>query len=372
MKKSILLLIAILPLFFFSCEKQEVENSVIPDVRSEDGILIFKDRESVENVLHEINYLKPTQLLEWEEKMNFKSIEQSYYDVSNEIVCNLSQYKDRGMTEKEILYKIETNEIHILTDEIRNKIEMLKFEFKKDEKGIFCLKYKYSVPFQYRFLNKKYSVVINDTLFHYLHDRIEISPNYSENKNIENSIPIIAREAVGRTNLKSIPHTQETQLCWDTRVKSTHKTEAAFRIKRYIYYNDDPNCLSDCVWSTTKVYVDFQGYWLFMGYIWMPGNYYFDISGAYDYQFKYDTWVSSLQPQSVSEEGLLSSPFIAYETWERNSDYPWKGFGNVDCFTIKLSNDNDSDLYCHFNLADTYCADGGCGYSGIYKLFNTY
>jgi hypothetical protein len=379
---KILVGIALCALIFFSCENENTElgNSEIETISElysvRDGILCFKDEQSLEKTIQVLGLKNYSELTAWEESHNFMSIERASIEIMDAICCRADEFVAGGISQDEVLDKFNKGEIQELLPDIEHRLNKLQLNYNKDENGIRYINYKFNVPVSYRILNEDYAVIIGDTLYKYYDNRMELYPNYSKNKNIEPIIGYKSRIGNSVHMEKSVPSTISKRLCFDDKNDGTspgdHRLTVDLYAERYIFQK--PGCTSNCVWTKAKIYLQYQGY--YRGWFsWRTGDYGINFNGAFDVEYE-RLGVSSSFRVEIPTTTILSSPSNLYRITfningledEPSSYYPYIAFGNVDCFYMTLG-----ALPCAFNQANgTNGTTAGAGYLPMYYMYNSY
>lgn len=364
---------------FYSCDEEQVIDDPVNITSSEhgcyvnEGVLCFKNEESIEDLSQELAGLDYSELAAWEQNIGFVSIERASSEIMEKVVCRAEGFVASGMAKDEVLQKFDSGEIEELIPEVENEIAELNLDYKIDDNGLRYIDYKFNLPFNCRFLNKNYTVVVADTLYKYFEDRIELYPNCNSEKDMGSINPIIAYKSIDLE--KSIPVTYNEKLCFDADRDDDHRLECKLYAERYIFQK--VGCASNCVHTRAKLYLWYQGY--YHGWFnWKKGNYSITYNGAFTVEFNRQ---DSVYEQRIEIEGteneFNSSPGILYRIpndvngldSEPSSYYSEIGFGDIDCFVMTLN----SNVECYFNQANgLYGADYEHGYKPIYYLYDIY
>lgn len=378
----LLLIIALIGLISCESERKELEpnltplttENIAPDLKVVDGVLCFKNDESVEIIKNQIKGSNETELTLWEEKIGFKSIESVRKEIEDAIFCRAEEFVAGGLSHEEVLNKYDTKELEEVPLNLEERIKNLGLIYEKDENGLRLLRYSSLIPFITRFLNEKYEVVISDTLYRYFPDRIEIYPNFGTFDK-ETALPeMIARRSIIKDDplLKDVPvTTKSAQLCFDIfedYENTDHKLSAQFRVERYIYQKS--NCPDDCIKTKAYAKIYFQSqYHNWLG--WHTGTYYGYGASSFDVKYynnvtQTTTIVGGLTP-SYSQE---FSPIQLYYSGEMSNEaITWIAIGNVDCTNVDIGFDTE----CVW--AQAYGTDGSqprYGYSANSYLMNDF
>ena len=249
---------------------------------------------------------------------------------------------------------------------------------KKEDDGMVFFEYPFDIPFNLRFLNAENKVMINDTLYQYAENKFYMYPKPENLKSLSIENAIVASCAGDeKTTLKSstgIPYEHYNQLLTgeDKSGESTgsKKLKVRFRVRRYIYQNT--NCTEDCIWSTTSFYLVYST-WLKKWWGWEEVTYQIDINGKWDFRYNWRGYAPPATTYITNIVSTGSNPYYFRQTWERNSDYPWYEFGNIDCFGINITDAESVEV----GFALTYDPTDGdapnyYGFPGMCRLNNTY
>lgn len=380
MKRIINFCLLFVTIFFFSCEKQEIKevsnvqssvNEQTPDVYVKNGILCFKNPNSIEALKQELSGKEYDELALWEDKLGFKSLERANADIMDAMMCRAESFVASGLTQEDVIKKFDSGEIQEVPDELQQKMDELKLVYKKDQNGLRSIDYSFNIPFSNRFVNESYQVVIGDTLYKYFEDKIEMYPGFSNLNSGSKVNPIIVTFSVIKSDpmLKDvILATQWATLCFDETGGDgyDHKLTASFRIYREIYQQS--GCATNCVKTRAFAYIFYQGYW-HNWFGWHAGTYLVDGNVGFDVMYNNNGTIDYDLGKSynIYHEGV--SPIEVYSTpvWN-NPDYPWVAIGNVDCGMVDMYFDIDACIFNQYNGTDgsqkTY------GYSDMVYLYN--
>jgi len=381
MRRIINFCLLFVAIFFFSCEKQEIKEvsnakSLVteqtPDIFVKNGILCFKNQNSVEALKQELSGKEHDELALWEDNLGFNSIERASSEIMDAMMCRAESFVASGLTQDEVIKKFDSGEIQEVTDELQQRMDELKLVYKKDTDGLRYIDYSFVVPFEGRFLNEKFQVVIADTLYQYSSDFIDVFPVFSKG-DFSNPIRITRSFAKDENTLKSLDIKNSAQLCWDDQkndATSPHRRlTTQFVVERRIYQMQA--CVVDCIHSYTTVYINYQGYWA-NWFGWVKGDYYLTYNGSFGVIINNN---GTIEPNTIPiyQTTAYSSPVTLHTTADAvNSTIPYVAVGNVNCFfmTIGFGNFN-----CSFNIMPNGLNNGTIkaeGYSSYYYLYNNY
>jgi hypothetical protein len=96
------------------------------------------------------------------------------------IFCRAEQLVSGGLSQEDVIRKFDSGEIQEVPDELQQKMDELKLVYQKDKDGLRFIDYSFIVPFEARFLNEKFEVVIADTLYRYCSNYIDMLATISE------------------------------------------------------------------------------------------------------------------------------------------------------------------------------------------------
>jgi hypothetical protein len=380
MKRKINFCLLFVAIFFFSCEKQVIKE--VPDVLSsvneqtpavfvKNGILCFKNQNSVEALKQELSGKEYDELALWEESIGFSSIERASSEIMDAMMCRAESFVASGLTQDEVIKKFDSGEIQEVPDELQQKMDELKLDYKKDKNGMRYIDYSFFVPFDTRFLNEKFEVVIADTLYRYSSDFIDMFPEFSKG-NFTNPIRVSRIFVKEDSSLKSLDYTTSAQLCFDDKANLTtnpkRRLTTKFVIERRIYQRQ--GCVDNCIYSYSTAYLKYQGYWR-NWFGWVAGDYVLYYNGSFSVMINNNGNVSTSNIP-IYQTNASSSPIQLYQTADiPNPGVYWVAFGNVDCFYMTIG----GDFNCSFNIIPGHDNNGtlaGDGYSNYYYLYNNY
>jgi hypothetical protein len=368
-------------LFLFSCQKQVLESDLLATGNSQlnlkgvtvqNGILCFKDESSVKAIENELSGKDYNDLAKWEESIGFNSIERASSDIMDAIFCRAEQLVAGGLSQEEVIRKFDSGEIQEVPDELQQKMDELKLVYQKDKDGLRFIDYSFIVPFEARFLNEKFQVVIADTLYQYGSDFIDVFPEFSKGK-FSNPIRITRSFAKEESSLKSLDLTTSAQLCFDDQKNDAttphRRLKTQFVVERRIYQQQ--GCVVDCIHSYTSVNIYYQGYWAnWLG--WVAGDYNLTYNGSFSVKINTNGTITT-NPIPIYQTTAYSSPVLLYQTADNiNSNIPWVAIGNVNCFYMTIG---FGGFNCSFNIMPGGPNNGSIkaeGYSGYYYLYNNY
>lgn len=367
-------------LFFLSCQKQVLESDMpatgnsklnLKGVSVQKGILCFNDESSIEALKEALKGKDYDGLALWEESIDFNSIERASSDIMDAMMCRAESFVVSGLTQEEVLKKFDSGEIQEVPDELQQKMDKLKLVYQKDKDGLRYIDYSFIVPFEARFLNEKFQVVIADTLYQYGSDFIDVFPEFSKGK-FSNPIRITRSFAKEESSLKSLDLTNSAQLCFDDQKNDAttphRRLKTQFVVERRIYQQQ--GCVVDCIHSYTSVNIYYQGYWA-NWFGWVAGVYNLTYNGSFSVKINTNGTITT-NTIPIYQAVASDSPILLYQTDDNiNSNVPWVAIGVVNCFYMTIG----GNFNCSFNIMPGGPNNGSIkaeGYSNYYYLYNNY
>ena len=368
----------LLVLFNGGCSKNEELNTSL-DLRSEvnnavtvkNGMLCFANSKAVETTLKELNGLNDEQLNEWEKAMGFASLRRLKFEAEEAIDAHLTSYLNGGMSRNELMQQVKSESINFIPMTAQKIISRISLVVLKDDTGLPYLDYAFEVPYYLNFLNADYRVMIGDTLYQYEENRYLMFPSPKDLNELSPENAIVAESiSPSGTPMKHLPHDHFFEFRFGECTKGKFRIRARFRAQRFIYMNTSAGCTSDCVWSNTIFYLTYTT-WENTFWGWRERTYQLDIKGQFDFRSNY---MGAVSPTTTHKVNIVSSgarPYYFIQRWDKNSDYPWFEIGNIDCFYVNLTENEDVGI----NFTTTNPEPTNCnypGYAGMYRFLNSF
>lgn len=287
-------------------------------VSSENGILVFNDKLSIEQTILDIGTLNDKELIEWENSLQFKSLKRILYESNEADYAMYASYLKKGFSRDEIIGMKKEGLIPMhseLTNEYLEK-EILIHNYLED--GSRVLDLKLDVPFMLRFLNCDGMVCIADTIYQYTNTAVKkmIKPDFSKIEQLKRATSSSSKDNIIVAFLQ----------------QSKHQLKSEFDQTKKITEGSDYNCQS---WGCQKLYASLNlrkyieydpFYQTYYGTI----NYFLSFK---TYTYRWGDW--RRDDQTVSGNGNYDWSFDVYV----NGSYQ-SGYGSSSTYYFSQRRDN--------------------------------
>jgi len=319
-------------LFFLSailmtgCKKEEnVDNNFTnPKVVVKDGILKFADEEAMQSTLNYLAHMTEKEADNWEKQIGFHSIQRYRTEAEHLIIDNIDKLINSGYKVDELQKKVLNGELNDIPQAAKNIIDLCGFKVRTNEDNTRELYIPVKSSVNFRLLNADYMYAIGNQIHCFKDDYELISKEWNKNfANLKSTNDyLIQNKIVQLSNLETT----------DSIYNKQHGTLYAQRVIYWSTYEKDP-------WTHIKLYIEFYAaykkwYW----FTWKPQS--ITVKGDYYKMAKWRDYVVPLAHYSNDMDTTIQSPYILYEKWAFDGDFPWFAFKDAD-YTLRLT-DNPS------------------------------